>query len=177
MHAQANLRSAVWTGPGRLKIWITVAIIMTTVALGYRGDSGTAATVQSGWSLELSRDLHRALDTLVSLRTRAMEEPFSSPQGDTVTFLVPSETAGRRVDRIAVYVDKERGGLWARRDGDRPRLLASTVDRMSLETEPVAHGDPRGLALRLSAARAHRGGIAMRRSLERLLPPGTLCEG
>jgi hypothetical protein len=177
MHSHANHRTADRKGPRRPRIWITVAIIISAAALGYRGGPGTAATVASSWSQELSRDLHQALDTLVALRARSLEGPFNSPLGDTVTFLMRSNTPGRPVDRIAVYVDKERGGLWARRDGDRPRLLASTVDRMSLQAEPVAQRGPRGLALKLSAARASGSSCAMRRSLERLLPPSALCEG
>ena len=122
------------------------------------------------------RFLHQALETLVSLHARSVEEPFRSRRGDTITFLVPSETVGRRVNRISVYVDKEMGGLWAHRDGDRPRLLAAMVDRLSLETESTPQGDGRVMALKLSAARPRSGGLGMRRSLERLLPTGTLCE-
>lgn len=115
----------------------------------------------------LSGHLHKAMDNVMAIQARSNHGPARSRLGDTLIFdhHVPGSPGSAQT--VLVFVDSQKGGLWAKYDDGRIELLAPAIDRMRLRSEQSGGGET--LILELSAVLPTQDGDGPRANLRRIM--------
>ncbi len=115
----------------------------------------------------LSGHLHKAMDNVLAIQAETIGNPSLSSQGDTLIFDRALPGSPESDHTVRVFVDTEKGGLWAKYDDGRIKLLAPAVDRLTLRTD--RSGGTETLVLELSAVLPTANGDGPRRNLHRIM--------
>ena len=115
----------------------------------------------------LSGHLHKAMENVLAIQAESTGIPSVSPRGDTLIFDREMPGSPESAASVRVFVDTQKGGLWARYDDGRIELLAPAVDRLKLRTERSSGTET--LVLELSAMLPTENGDGPRRNLHRIM--------
>lgn len=80
------------------------------------------------------------------------------------------------LNRVWLYVDKDRGGLWRAGEGQNPQLVASRVEKLAVELDRSGDHDS-GLLLELTGSLNVGSVSPIRRKLYRYLPAAEMSRG
>jgi hypothetical protein len=103
-------------------------------------------------------------------------KPLARHQGRSPAELAAGPLRLWVLNRVRLYVDKTRGGLWRSGDGQAPELVAARVEKLAVELDRSGDHES-GLLLELTGSLNVGSVSPIRRKLYRYLPAAEMSRG